>query len=276
MAEIPVFQVDSFTSERFRGNPAAICLLDDWLEDQRLQAIASEMNLSETAFLRQREEGEFDLRWMTPTVEVDLCGHATLAAAHVLWTQFEQDDEPSESNTTLGFHTRSGRLTARRRDGQIELDFPSAPAISAAPPDGLLEALGLGTENNAPEFCGWNNSDWLLAVDSEATVRQLDPDFRLLTAIRCRGAIVTARADADADYDFVSRFFGPAAGIDEDPVTGSAHCCLSPFWSERLGRTTLVGWQASSRGGRVTTENCGERVKLRGDAVTTLRGVLMV
>ena len=255
-------QVDAFTSEPFGGNPAAVCLLPRPVESGWMQHVAREMNLSETAFLVRRD-GSFDLRWFTPAVEVDLCGHATLASAHVLW---EEDHVPPNAATV--FHTLSGRLSAVLRDGWIEMDFPAEPDEPAPAPDGLTEALGAEAT-----YVGRNRLDYLLEVDTEATVRHLAPDFRGLQEIEARGVIVTARADADG-FDFVSRFFAPYAGIDEDPVTGSAHRCLGPYWQRRLGRDAFTAWQASERGGLVEVEVRGERVALSGQAVTVLRGEL--
>ena len=229
-----------------------------------MQRVAREMNLSETAFLVRREDGGFDLRWFTPAVEVDLCGHATLASAHVLW---EEDHVPPNAATV--FHTLSGRLSAVLCDGWIEMDFPAEPDEAAPAPTGLAGALG--TE---PTYVGRNRFDYLVEVDNEATVRRLAPDFRRLGQIEARGVIVTARADTDG-FDFVSRFFAPHAGIDEDPVTGSAHCCLGPHWQRRLGGDTFTAWQASERGGLVKVAVRGERVTLSGQAVTVLRGELL-
>jgi PhzF family phenazine biosynthesis protein len=257
-----VTQVDAFTDRPFAGNPAAVCVLPEAADATWMQAVAREMNLSETAFLVRRADG-FDLRWFTPAVEVGLCGHATLASAHVLWEDGHlRPDEPAR------FWTRSGLLTATRRDGWIELDFPAKPPQPAEPPPGLMAALGV-----AARYVGRNEFDYLVEVDSEATLRSVRPDFTALRAIPVRGTVVTSRADAP-EYDFVSRFFAPAAGIDEDPVTGSAHCCLGPYWAERLGRRKLTGYQASARGGVVRVRVGEGRVYLGGQAVTVLRGEL--
>jgi PhzF family phenazine biosynthesis protein len=207
----------------------------------------------------------FELRWFTPKVEVDLCGHATLASAHVLWSV-----GAVESHETINFHTRSGILTCTRRDRFIELDFPVTPAEPVDPPAGLLDALGV-----AAEFVGRNRFDHLVLVDSEQALRAIDPDFRRLANVATRGVIVTARSD-DSRFDFVSRFFAPAAGVDEDPVTGSAHCCLGPFWADRLGKTELTGFQASQRGGIVRVRVKGDRVILGGQALTIWEGTLLV
>jgi PhzF family phenazine biosynthesis protein len=261
---LPITQVDAFTSEPFSGNPAAVCLLPRDADARWMQRVAREMNVSETAFLVRRDDGGFDLRWFTPAVEVDLCGHATLASAHVLW-----EENHLAPDALAVFHTRSGRLSAVLRDGWIEMDFPAEPDEPAAVPGGLADALGA-----EPAYVGRNRFDYLVAVDAEATVRGLSPDFRRLGEMDVRGVIVTARAETDG-FDFVSRFFGPRAGVDEDPVTGSAHCCLGPYWQRRLGRDTFTAWQASPRGGLVRVAVRGNRVTLSGQAVTTLRGELL-
>ena len=261
-----IIQVDAFTDRPFRGNPAAVCPLAgeaEW-DAQWMQAVAAEMKLSETAFVRPRQGGGFDLRWFTPAVEVDLCGHATLAAAHVLWES--GDLVPAKD---AAFHTRSGVLTARRRGGWVDMDFPAEPATAAEAPPALIEALRV-----RPKFIGRNRMDYLVQVASESAVLSLDPDFRLLKDVTGRGVIVTSPSDS-GDFDFVSRFFAPAAGIDEDPVTGSAHCCLGPYWAAKLGKTAMFAYQASTRGGTVGVEVKGDRVVLRGQAVTVVRGELL-
>lgn len=262
---LSLFIVDAFTDRPFAGNPAAVCLLTDhWPDDRWMQSVAAEMNLAETAFAWRRPDGVFSLRWMTPKVEVDLCGHATLATAHVLWQTGAAD-----SGEVIRFDTRSGILAAARRDGGIELDFPAKPAEPADPPPGLLEAVGV-----VPRFVGRNQFDYLLELGSASELRTLRPDFRRLAAVDCRGVIATARSD-DRNFDFLSRFFAPAVGIDEDPVTGSAHCCLAVFWARKLGKMDLVGYQASARGGVVRVAVVGDRVKLIGRAVTVVRGELL-
>lgn len=258
--------VDAFTDRPFRGNPAAVCPLlagADW-DPRWMQAVAAEMNLSETAFVRPREDGAFDLRWFTPVIEVELCGHATLAAAHAMW---ESGTLPAERAAI--FHTRSGMLTARRRGGWIDMDFPAEPATASEAPPALTEALRV-----RPKFIGRNRMDYLVQVASEAELRGIDPDYRLLKNVTGRGVIVTSPSDT-GDFDFVSRFFAPAAGIDEDPVTGSAHCCLGPYWAAKLGKTSMHAYQASPRGGIVGVEVKGDRVVLRGQAVTVARGELL-
>jgi PhzF family phenazine biosynthesis protein len=258
----PLFHVDAFTDQPFAGNPAAVCWLPGPREADWMQRVAMEMNLSETAFLHPEADG-YRLRWFTPTVEVDLCGHATLASAHVLWEQglLRRDAEAR-------FQTRSGLLTANRHAGGIELDFPATPPEAAAPPRGLLEALGV-----VPRFVGKTRFDYFIEADTEATVRSLRPDFAALMRLSVRGVIVTAKAAAPG-FDFVSRFFAPGAGIDEDPATGSSHCALAPFWGARLGNVEMTGFQASARGGVIGVRLMRSRVLLIGRAVTVVKGEL--
>lgn len=258
-----IVQVDAFTDRPFAGNSAGVCVLDGPADAGWMQQVALEMNLAETAFL-YRDGDAYHLRWFTPAIEVDLCGHATLASAHVLWT--EGHLEPGEQ---ARFQTRSGLLTADQRGDWIELDFPAEPAAAIVPPDGLLDALGV-----EPVNVGRNRMDIIVEVAREEAVRAAQPDMGLLAAVPTRGVIVTSRAAAPG-YDFVSRFFAPAAGVPEDPVTGSAHCCLAPYWAERLGQDELVGYQASARGGTVRVRLAGDRVKLLGQAVTVIRGELV-
>lgn len=226
-----------------------------------MQELAAEMNLSETAFVAPRQDG-FGLRWFTPRVEVDLCGHATLAAAHVLW-----ETGRLAPDQLARFHTRSGLLTARNRGESIEMEFPATPAEPAKTPQGLMEALGC-----APLWVGKSAFDYLVQVDSEEFVRTLQPDLAALSRLPVRGVIVTARGSGE--YDFVSRFFAPASGIDEDPVTGSAHCCLGPFWKDRLKTDRFSAFQASARGGEIGVSVHGDRVHLSGKAVTIFRAEL--
>jgi PhzF family phenazine biosynthesis protein len=263
MSRQPFTQVDAFTDRAFSGNPAAICLLPAARDAEWMQLVAAEMNLAETAFLLRRPDG-FGLRWFTPTCEVDLCGHATLASAHALWENGQLAPDASAR-----FHTRGGVLTAERRDGTIWLDFPATPATSASAPPDLTDALGA-----SPLYVGRTQYDYLIELESEAIVRTLDPDLGRLARLPVRGVMVTA-ASVDPARHFVSRFFAPATGIPEDPVTGSAHCALGPFWGERLGRSELVGYQASRRGGTVRVRLAGDRVHLGGQAVTVLRGELL-
>lgn len=261
---IPLFHVDAFTDKPFAGNPAAVCILPGWKESSWLQAVAAEMNLSETAFLIQLP-GHWDLRWFTPKVEVDLCGHATLASAHVLWHQGLVG-----ATEQIRFSTKSGILKASLTGDDIELDFPLKPEQPAEAPSGLVEALGVQAR-----YVGRSQFDFLVEVDSEAVLRQMAPDFKRLAAVQARGIIVTSRS-TDPRFDFVSRFFAPAAGIDEDPVTGSAHCCLADFWRKRLGKSDLVAFQASARGGVVKVRVEGDRAFLGGKAVIVAKGELVL
>jgi PhzF family phenazine biosynthesis protein len=258
-----ITQVDAFTDMPFAGNPAAVCLLPAPRDEGWMQNVAREMNLSETAFLVRQADG-YSLRWFTPSVEVALCGHATLASAHVLW---EEGHLPSVQPAR--FHTKSGLLTGERAGAWIELDFPAKREEPAPAPTGLVDALGV-----TPKYVGRNQFDYLVEVDREATVRRLAPNHTALATLPVRGVIVTSRADSPG-YDFVSRFFAPGSGVPEDPVTGSAHCALGPYWQSRLGKSDLVAYQASPRGGVVRVRVAGERVKLGGKAVTVLRGELL-
>lgn len=262
---IEIFQVDAFSSRPFAGNPAAVCLLQEPREAEWMQAVAAEMNLSETAFLLPQEDG-YSLRWFTPAAEVNLCGHATLASAHVLYeTQRLQPD------AAANFYTRSGLLQTSLDQGWIEMDFPALPPRPVDAPPELLAALGLV---DAPLYTGFDGEDYLVVVAREATVRALEPDYAALLAIESRGVSVTSRADS-AEFDFVSRFFAPWVGINEDPVTGSAHCCLGPYWAEQLGKEMLAAYQASPRGGVVQVRPSVDRVTLRGQAVTVFAGHLL-
>jgi predicted PhzF superfamily epimerase YddE/YHI9 len=260
---VPLYQVDAFAARPFAGNPAAVCLLEAPAGAEWMQNVAAEMNLSETAFVVRRDGG-FDLRWFTPTVEMDLCGHATLASAHALW---ETGRLPGSE--TARFHTRSGELTCRREGDWIEMDFPNQACGAVPVPDGLEAALG------APiRWCGRNSGGWwLLELDNERTVRELRPDHAALAKLPAAIVIVTARS-ADSSFDFVLRVFGPGVGIVEDPVTGGAHCALAPYWSGKLGKTRMVGHQVSKRTGIVRVETAGARVKLAGQAVTVFRAEL--
>jgi PhzF family phenazine biosynthesis protein len=259
---LAIVQVDAFTNTPFAGNPAAVCVLPEERNAQWMQHVAQEMNLSETAFLVRQDDG-YSLRWFTPAVEVDLCGHATLASAHVLWESGYL--APTEQ---ARFHTRSGLLTAQQSGEWIEMNFPAAEAQAADEPENLLRALGV-----AATYIGKNRFDYLIEVESEQAVRGMAPNFVLLTTVEGRGVIVTSRASTPG-YDFVSRFFAPQVGVNEDPVTGSAHCGLAPYWQKKLGKDEMVGYQASARGGVVRVRVEGERVYLGGQAVTVLRGEL--
>lgn len=262
---LTLYQVDSFTNTPFSGNPAGVCILTEPADESWMQDVAREMNLSETAFLYPENDG-YHLRWFTPAVEVDLCGHATLASAHILWeTGVLTPDQPAR------FYTRSGLLTCEKRGDWIEMDFPARPPEPVAPPPGLLGALGAESL-----FVGRNVDDYLVEVATEAEVHALNPDFGLLNTVSARGAIVTSRSTSSAQ-DFISRFFAPAAGVNEDPVTGSAHTSLGPYWADRLGKSEMVGYQASARGGIVRVQISGEgRVLLSGQAVTVLKCDLLV
>jgi PhzF family phenazine biosynthesis protein len=260
---IRIVQVDAFTNRPFAGNPAAVCVLSETPSDQWMCDVAREMNLSETAFLVP-QNGGYNLRWFTPAVEVALCGHATVASAHVLW----QEGHLPETQQAR-FHTKSGLLTADRRGDWIELDFPAKIAEPADPPAELLPALGI----HEARFVGKNVFDYLVEIESEASVRALSPNHSLLRRIPVRGVIVTARSSTPG-FDFVSRFFAPGSGIDEDPVTGSAHTALGPYWAGVLGKTELLAYQASARGGVVKVRVAGDRVKLGGQAVTVMTGEL--
>ncbi len=265
---IKISQVDAFTDRRFAGNPAAVCVLSEPADDRWMQDVAAEMNLSETAFARRLDRTKFSLRWFTPRSEVDLCGHATLATSHILWEEGHlRPDEPAL------FETRSGLLTARPGPAGIELDFPSEPVAQEV--DDPRELAELNSALGAPvRFAGRNRFDLLVELDDADLVRGLRPDIRRLEQFPVRGVIVTGRSRS-AECDFVSRFFAPLVGIDEDPVCGSAHCCLGPYWAEKLGRSDLVAHQVSCRGGVVNVRVRGSRVALIGRAVTVLRGELV-
>jgi PhzF family phenazine biosynthesis protein len=264
MPTLPLYQVDAFTDKAFAGNPAGVCLLDTNRPDVWMQALAAELKHSETAFLLPESDG-YRLRWFTPGAEVDLCGHATLASAHILFSTGRV-----EADSVIRFFTRSGVLTAHLNGGWIELNFPATTAKAALPPDGLLEAVGI----RQARFVGKNDYDYLVEIEDEALVRSLKPDFRALKTIPIRGVIVTA--PSSGNYDFVSRFFAPYVEVDEDPVTGSAHCTLTPYWSAKLGKDRFTAYQASARGGVVRTRLEGDRVALGGQAVTIYEASLNV
>ena len=267
--EIPILHIDAFTSEAFKGNPAAVCLLDEPRLSEWMQNVAAEMNLSETAFVVPRQDGGFDLRWFTPKIEVPLCGHATLASSHALWEtgRLAQDKEAR-------FHTLSGWLIARRDGDRIEMDFPALLANRAELPKTVEEALDIKplavVANRRKDG---SDGNFLVELESESTVREVKPDFEKLRRAVNVGVIITARGDSK--YDFVSRYFACYAGINEDPVTGAAHCMLTPYWSAKLGKDALSAYQASARGGEVGVKFNGDRVVLGGDAVTVLRGSLL-
>lgn len=260
---VPLLLVDAFAAEVFRGNQAAVCVLEAARPDVWMQSVAAEMNLSETAFVVPEKDG-FNLRWFTPVAEVNLCGHATLATAHALW-----ETGRLAPNETARFHTRSGLLTAVRDGDRIELNFPVVAPEPVSPPPGLLESLHI----TAPRYVGRGGTDYVVEVDSEAAVRALAPDFAKLATVECRGVTVTA-AGANG-VDFVSRFFAPKFGINEDPVTGSAHCRLVPYWAAKLGRASMTAHQVSARGGELFVKLDGDRVRMAGRAVTVVRGELL-
>ncbi|MBE7383271.1 MAG: PhzF family phenazine biosynthesis protein [Leptolyngbya sp. SIO1E4] len=267
-APINILQVDAFTDSPFGGNPAAVCVLPAATHADWMQAIAAEMNLSETAFLYPVEEG-YHLRWFTPAAEVDLCGHATLASAHVLWSEGYLS-----ATQTARFQTQSGLLTATQAEGWITLNFPARPVTAIAATPELLKSLrGL-----QPSYTGCSgdsaDANFLVELASEAYVRSLQPDFGMMRTLPVQGVIVTAPAD-DPKFDFVSRYFAPAIGINEDPVTGAAHCSLTPYWQAKLGKSDLMAQQVSARGGILKVQFQGERVLISGQAVTVLKGLLL-
>lgn len=256
-----IYQIDAFTNVPFSGNPAAVCLLKEQRDSDWMQSVAAEMNLSETAFVRPLADG-YELRWFTPATEVNLCGHATLATAHLLW-----ETGMLAGDAEAMFHTRSGLLTARRCEEGIEMDFPADPTNPLELDEPLDEIVG------KPVIAAHSaREDWLVVLDSEAEVLECKPDLARIATLPLRGLIVTARGTYP--NDFVSRFFAPAAGINEDPVTGSAHCALASYWNRRLNKTRMNAWQASSRGGNLVVELKGDRVNITGQAVTVLKGEL--
>ncbi len=257
-----IYQVDAFSEKPFSGNPAGVCILSERLDEKLMQNIAREMNLSETAFLIKESE-EYNLRWFTPNSEVDLCGHATLASAHILWEKgYLRKDQEAK------FSTRSGLLTAKMNSGWIELNFPAVLEEKTEPPAELLEALGVETS-----YIGKNKFDYLVEVESEEIVATMKPDFMRLSKVPARGVIVTSKA---REYDFVSRFFAPEVGVWEDPVTGSAHCCLGPYWQKKLHKDEFIAYQVSERGGVLKVKVVCERVLISGKAMTVLEGELLI
>ena len=261
---IDIYQVDSFTTERFKGNPAGVCILDEFPNDRSMLNLAREMNLSETAFV-VRNKDEFMLRWFTPTFEIDLCGHATLATAHILWTEgFWDKDKP------IIFNTQSGKLIVNLINNLLEMNFPSLECSEVSElPNSLIEALG----GIKPIFLGKSAENYLIEVATEEEVRGIQIDISKILECKMQGVIVTAKSTGK--YDFVSRFFAPEVGVPEDPVTGSAHCVLAPFWSDRLGGTKFTAYQCSERGGDLNLELFEDRVLLRGNAVTIFKGKLL-
>jgi len=260
--KIPIYQVDAFTSEVFSGNPAAVCILDCWLDEPTMQLIAAENNLAETAFV-VKEGKDYAIRWFTPKTEVDLCGHATLAAAHVLFKYYNY------KSSTIKFDTKeSGILIVRKDRKKIVLDFPADQIEKVATPELLVKALGC-----KPIETYKGKTDYMLIFDAQSTIELLKPDFRILSMIKARGFIVSARGEI---VDFVSRFFAPQVGIDEDPVTGSAHTTLTPYWANKLNKTTLKAQQLSKRKGELECVWDGDRVKISGNAVTYMIGEIEV
>lgn len=259
-----IYQVDAFTDRTFSGNPAGVCIIDSFDDEELMQNIAAEMNLSETAFLKAKTDG-FDLRWFTPEREVDLCGHATLASAHILWeTGILKEEEEAR------FHTKSGLLTSEKKDDFIELNFPKEEDHECQPPAGLAAALNVDLK-----YVGKNRMDYIVEVESERMVTDLRPSFELLKKIDTRGVMVTSASENSA-YDFVSRFFAPAYGVNEDPVTGSAHCCLGPYWSRKTGKNEMTAYQASKRGGLLRVRVGADRVYLGGQALTVFSADLII
>jgi predicted PhzF superfamily epimerase YddE/YHI9 len=259
-----IFHVNAFTDRPFTGNPAGVCILEGPADEAWMQNIAAELNLPETAFLH-REDSAWRLRWFSPEVEVDLCGHATLAAAHVLW-----ETGRLGPNDRAQFLTKGGDLGAAKRGRGITLDFPELPIEQVGEPHGLLTALGV----RSPVAIGRSRFDYLVEVESAQQLRALEPDYTAMRTLDVRGVIVTSLSRS-AGSDFVSRFFAPAVGVNEDPVTGSAHCVLGPYWHAKLGRNPLVGYQASRRGGVVEVHMVNDRVELTGQAVTVMRCELL-
>ncbi|MCC0178603.1 PhzF family phenazine biosynthesis protein [Waterburya agarophytonicola K14] len=259
-----IIQVDSFTDKIFQGNPAAVCVLEAKRDDGWMQSVAREMNLSETAFLLKQEQ-DYSLRWFTPTTEVPLCGHATLASAHVLWTEGY-----ASTGQGISFQTKSGLLSAKYRDNWIELDFPANRSQDIPPITKLQDALGVRIKTFS-----YNSLGYLVEINSPEDLERLKPNFTLLKQLPLSNAIVTSLAKDSSQYDFVSRFFAPGLGIDEDPVTGAAHCCLAPYWRDRLKKDDFLAYQVSARGGEIKVRyDGGDRVLLQGQAVTVMRGEL--
>jgi len=258
--KLPIYQIDAFTSQVFSGNPAAVCPLPEWLPEPTMQAIAAENNLSETAFFVKKRE-DYELRWFTPTVEVDLCGHATLASAFLILTRME----PKKS--AVRFHSKSGTLTVAREGSLLALNFPSRPALACQPPFELLSGLGVQPREVLKA------RDYLVLLDTEEAVKNLKPDFSELSRLDQASVIITAPGK---QADFVSRFFAPAFGIPEDPVTGSAHCTLIPYWSKRLNKKEFIAHQLSARGGELFCRDKVERVEIGGKAVLYMQGEIYI
>lgn len=265
--KLPIFTVDAFTNEPFKGNPAAVCLLKEEIPTSLMQSIAFELNLAETAFvLKEKDSDAYSLRWMTPVSEVDLCGHATLASSHIMW-----QEGVVKKDETINFNTRSGLLTCKYNNGKITLDFPAIPQKKIDYPPELIDAIG----GAKPRYVGMTKWNYIIELDSESDIRNLKPDFNMMLKLPGWGTIITAKADMEG-YDFVSRFFAPEKGIQEDPVTGSAHCALAPYWQSRLGKNTFKAFQASERGGTLDIVIEGDRVYLTGEGVTVIKGEIEV
>lgn len=267
MLEAPLYWIDAFTPVPFGGNPAAVCLLPHPIPQNTMQSLAHEFGLSETAYLwSEGESQQWRLRWFTPTAEVRLCGHATVAAATALWDHYQ-------SHGPLVFHTLSGSLQAIQKEAGVELQFPARPPAECSVPRGLAEIVGLSADQI--KWCGRDVDDFLILLETEQEVRSVSPDFEALKALPTRGTIFTAASNTP-DRDFVSRFFAPRVGVDEDPVTGSAHCCLAPFWASRLKKNRLRAEQLSSRGGRLEVECREDRVCLRGESFILMTGTVRI
>ena len=265
--KLPIFTVDAFTNEPFKGNPAAVCLLKEEIPTSLMQSIAFELNLAETAFvLKEKDSDAYSLRWMTPVSEVDLCGHATLASSHIMW-----QEGICKKDETINFNTRSGLLTAKYNNGKITLDFPAIPQKKIEYPPELIDAIG-GVQ---PKYVGMTKWNYIIELESESDIINLKPDFNVMLKLPGWGTIITAAADMPG-YDFISRFFAPEKGIQEDPVTGSAHCALAPYWQQRLGKNTFKAYQASERGGTLDIVIEGDRVYLTGEALTVIKGEIEV
>lgn len=265
--KLPIFTVDAFTNEPFKGNPAAVCLLKEELPTSLMQNIAFELNLAETAFvLKEKDSDAYSLRWMTPVSEVDLCGHATLASAHIMW-----QEGICKKDETINFNTRSGLLTCKYNGGKITLDLPAIPQKKIEYPPELIDAIG-GVQ---PKYVGMTKWNYIIELNSESDIRNLKPDFNVMLKLPGWGTIITAAADMPG-YDFISRFFAPEKGIQEDPVTGSAHCALAPYWQGRLGKNAFKAYQASERGGTIDIIVDGDRVYLTGEDVTVIKGEIEV
>jgi PhzF family phenazine biosynthesis protein len=270
--KLKIQTVDAFTQKPFSGNPAGVCILNDIIPDSLMQNIAFEMNLAETAFVVKKPDDDgYSLRWFTPSSEIDLCGHATLASAHIMW-----QDGVEPRTETINFHTRSGLLTAKNSNGGIILDFPAVPQKEIEYPPELITSIG----GAKPKYVGMTKWNYLIELEDENAVLNAKPDFNLMLKLPGWGTMITAQASPNGygkeGYDFVSRFFAPEKGVPEDPVTGSAHCALGPYWQQRLGKDNFKAYQASERGGTVGVKVIGERIMLSGTGVTVMQGEINV